>query len=46
MLISAWLCSKNVELANPCPQVTDTYNTGKGYAFVTYATKEDAATVG
>jgi len=25
-------------------QVTDTYNTGKGYAFVTYANKEDAAT--
>ena len=27
-------------------QVTDTYNTGKGYAFVTFANKEDASTVG
>jgi hypothetical protein len=27
-------------------QVVDTYNTGKGYAFVTYGSKEDAATVG
>ena len=26
-------------------QVVDTYNTGKGYAFVTYANKEDASTV-
>ena len=26
--------------------VTDTYNTGKGYAFVTFANKEDASTVG
>ena len=25
--------------------VTDTYNTGKGYAFVTFDNKEDASTV-
>ena len=26
-------------------QVVDTYNTGKGYAFVTFDNKEDASTV-
>ena len=26
--------------------VVDTYNTGKGYAFVTFDNKEDASTVG